>query len=65
MNVLHALWTAEEKEPFEAMARADMKRYREAMAGYKSGASAMNIDSGNESDSGWCLVQASVGMFWG
>ncbi|XP_039117381.1 FACT complex subunit SSRP1 [Dioscorea cayenensis subsp. rotundata] len=44
--------SAEEKEPFEAMARADMKRYREAMAGYKSGASAMNIDSGNESDSG-------------
>ncbi|KAH7651977.1 structure-specific recognition protein 1 [Dioscorea alata] len=44
--------SAEEKEPFEVMARADMKRYREAMAGYKSGASAMNIDSGNESDSG-------------
>ncbi|KAM0932683.1 putative chromatin remodeling & transcriptional activation HMG family [Dioscorea sansibarensis] len=44
--------SAEEKEPFEGMARADMKRYREAMAGYKSGASAMNIDSGNESDSG-------------
>ncbi|KAJ0985546.1 hypothetical protein J5N97_003902 [Dioscorea zingiberensis] len=44
--------TVEEKEPFEAMAQADKKRYREAMAGYKSGASAMNIDSGNESDSG-------------
>lgn len=43
---LHA---AEEKEPFESMARADQKRYKEAMAGYKSGPA--NIDSGNESDS--------------
>lgn len=43
---LHA---AEEKEPFESMARADQKRYKEAMAGYKSGPT--HIDSGNESDS--------------
>ncbi|OAY85475.1 FACT complex subunit SSRP1-A [Ananas comosus] len=42
--------SAEEKEPYEAMARADAKRYKEAMAGYKSGASAINVDSGNESD---------------
>lgn len=41
---------AEEKEPYEAMARADAKRYKEAMAGYKSAASAINVDSGNESD---------------
>lgn len=41
---------AEEKEPYEVMARADAKRYKEAMAGYKSGASAINVDSGNESD---------------
>ncbi|ERN03798.1 FACT complex subunit SSRP1 [Amborella trichopoda] len=41
--------TSEEKEPFEAMARADSKRYKEAMAGYKSAPT--NIDSGNESDS--------------
>ncbi|RRT74676.1 hypothetical protein B296_00002170 [Ensete ventricosum] len=31
--------TAEEKEPYESMAKADTKRYREAMADYKSGAS--------------------------
>eukprot|EP00262_Sarcandra_glabra_P010978 TRINITY_DN26688_c0_g1_i1.p1 TRINITY_DN26688_c0_g1~~TRINITY_DN26688_c0_g1_i1.p1 ORF type:complete len:646 (-),score=160.90 TRINITY_DN26688_c0_g1_i1:244-2181(-) len=42
--------TAEEKEPFESMARADQKRYKEAMAGYKNPAP-VNIDSGNESDS--------------
>lgn len=43
--------TAEEKEPFEAMSRADFKRYKEEMARYKSGGSAMNIDSGGGSDS--------------
>ncbi|XP_020598875.1 FACT complex subunit SSRP1 [Phalaenopsis equestris] len=43
--------TAEEKEPFEAMARADAKRYKEAMAGYKSGGPTINVDSGNESGS--------------
>lgn len=35
------------------MARADSKRYKEAMAGYKSGGAAMHVDSGNESDSEW------------
>ncbi|EHA8587922.1 FACT complex subunit SSRP1 [Cocos nucifera] len=42
--------SAEEKEPFEAMARADSKRYKEAMAGYKSGGPTINVDSGNESE---------------
>ncbi|XP_077217969.1 high mobility group [Tasmannia lanceolata] len=41
--------TAEEKEPYESMARADQKRYKDAMAGYKNAPT--NIDSGNESDS--------------
>ncbi|RWW26120.1 hypothetical protein GW17_00009514 [Ensete ventricosum] len=41
---------AEEKEPYESMAKADTKRYREAMADYKSGGpSTNNMDSG-ESD---------------
>ncbi|KAG0466389.1 hypothetical protein HPP92_017969 [Vanilla planifolia] len=43
--------TAEEKEPYESMAKADAKRYKEAMAGYKSGAPSTNLDSGNESGS--------------
>ncbi|KAL5722625.1 FACT complex subunit ssrp1 [Ranunculus cassubicifolius] len=47
--------TAEEKEPYEAMAKADKKRYSDAMAGYKSSGSGAPvptlIDSGNESDS--------------
>ncbi|XP_010925368.1 FACT complex subunit SSRP1 [Elaeis guineensis] len=42
--------SAEEKEPFEAMARADSKRYKEAMAGYKSGGPTINVDSGDESE---------------
>lgn len=37
---------AEEKEPYESMARADTKRYREAMADYKSGGPSTNMDSG-------------------
>ncbi|CAL9206109.1 FACT complex subunit SSRP1-like [Musa acuminata AAA Group] len=39
---------AEEKEPYESMARADTKRYREAMADYKSGgpSTTTNMDSG-------------------
>ncbi|KAK8926025.1 FACT complex subunit SSRP1 [Platanthera zijinensis] len=44
----------EEKEPYESMAKADTKRYKEAMAGYKSGAggpASVNVDSGNESGS--------------
>lgn len=35
----------EEKEPFEQMARADQKRYKEAMAGYKN---APANDSGDD-----------------
>eukprot|EP01018_Ginkgo_biloba_P011099 Gb_14151 [translate_table: standard] len=42
--------SAEEKEPYESKARADQKRYKEAMADYKSGPST-NVDSGNEPDS--------------
>ncbi|XP_042969708.1 FACT complex subunit SSRP1 isoform X2 [Carya illinoinensis] len=42
--------TAEEKEPYEAKARQDQKRYREEISGYKN-QQPMNIDSGNESDS--------------
>ncbi|URD86576.1 hypothetical protein MUK42_28561 [Musa troglodytarum] len=38
--------TAEEKDPYESMARADTKRYREAMADYKSGGPSTNVDSG-------------------
>ncbi|KAF3326915.1 FACT complex subunit SSRP1-like protein [Carex littledalei] len=41
--------SAEEKEPFETMAKADSKRYKEQMAGYKSGAAA-TVNSGNDSD---------------
>eukprot|EP00252_Welwitschia_mirabilis_P021283 TRINITY_DN5415_c0_g1_i1.p1 TRINITY_DN5415_c0_g1~~TRINITY_DN5415_c0_g1_i1.p1 ORF type:complete len:652 (+),score=167.25 TRINITY_DN5415_c0_g1_i1:276-2231(+) len=41
--------SAEEKAPFEQKAKADQKRYKEAMADYKSGPT--NVDSGNESDS--------------
>lgn len=42
--------SVEEKEPFESKARADKKRYKNAMADYKNGPT-NNIDSGNESDS--------------
>lgn len=41
---------AEEKEPFEAKARADKKRYKDEITGYKN-PQPMNIDSGNDSDS--------------
>ncbi|CAN6456058.1 unnamed protein product [Victoria cruziana] len=41
--------TAEEKERYEAMARADQKRYKDEMAGYKN--VPVNVDSGNEPDS--------------
>ncbi|GAV70260.1 LOW QUALITY PROTEIN: HMG_box domain-containing protein/SSrecog domain-containing protein/Rtt106 domain-containing protein, partial [Cephalotus follicularis] len=40
----------EEKEPYEAKARADKKRYKDQISGYKN-PQPMNIDSGNESDS--------------
>ncbi|XP_043707393.1 FACT complex subunit SSRP1 isoform X1 [Telopea speciosissima] len=49
-RVLGERWkkmTAEEKEPYEAKARVDQKRYKDAMADYKN---PTNIDSGNESD---------------
>ncbi|KAJ4789328.1 FACT complex subunit SSRP1 [Rhynchospora pubera] len=45
--------SSEEKEPYEALAKADSKRYREQMDGYKRGA-ATNADSGNDSD--WSTI---------
>ncbi|KAJ4969072.1 hypothetical protein NE237_015773 [Protea cynaroides] len=51
-RVLGERWkkmTAEEKEPYEAKARADQKRYKEAMADYKN---PINIDSGKELSDG-------------
>lgn len=42
--------TVEEKEPYEAKARQDKKRYKDEISGYKN-PQPMNIDSGNESDS--------------
>ncbi|WCJ31649.1 FACT complex subunit SSRP1 [Euphorbia peplus] len=42
--------TAEEKESYEAKARADKKRYEEEMGGYKN-PQPVNVDSGNETDS--------------
>ncbi|KAI4347620.1 hypothetical protein L6164_008418 [Bauhinia variegata] len=52
-KVLGEKWkkmSAEEKEPHEAKARADKKRYRDEISGYKN-PQPMNVDSGNESDS--------------
>ena len=52
-KVLGDMWkkmSAEEKEPYEARARADKKRYKDEISGYKN-PQPMNIDSGNESDS--------------
>ncbi|KAJ4769081.1 Non-histone chromosomal protein 6 [Rhynchospora pubera] len=45
--------SSEEKEPYEALAKADSKRYREQMDGYKRGA-ATNADSGSDSD--WSTI---------
>ncbi|KAK1312914.1 FACT complex subunit SSRP1 [Acorus calamus] len=42
--------TASEKEPFEAMASADKKRYKDEMAGYDKSAP-VGMDSGAETDS--------------
>ncbi|KAL5806615.1 hypothetical protein ACOSQ4_029348 [Xanthoceras sorbifolium] len=42
--------SAEEKEPYEAKARVDKKRYKDEISGYKN-PKPMNIDSGKESDS--------------
>ena len=37
--LLTATWhSAEEKEPYESMSRADQKRYKAAMTGYMAGA---------------------------
>ncbi|KAK4789581.1 hypothetical protein SAY86_016885 [Trapa natans] len=41
---------AEEKEPYEAKARADKKRYKDQLSDYMN-AQPMQIDSGNDSDS--------------
>lgn len=52
-RVLGEKWknlSAEEKEPYEAKAQADKKRYKDELSGYKN-PQPMNIDSGNESDS--------------
>ncbi|KAI5341027.1 hypothetical protein L3X38_020301 [Prunus dulcis] len=43
--------SVEEKEPYEAKARQDKLRYKDEISGYKN-PQPMNIDSGNESDSG-------------
>lgn len=43
-------YAADEKEPYEAKARADKKRYKDEISGYKN-PQPMNVDSGNESDS--------------
>jgi hypothetical protein len=48
---LHVQYTAEEKEPYEAKAQEDKKRYKDEMSGYNKNPQPMNIDSGNESDS--------------
>ncbi|CAA6666217.1 unnamed protein product [Spirodela intermedia] len=54
-RTLGEMWkkmSAEEKEPYESMANADKKRYKEAMAGYKSGAApVVDVDSGDDSAS--------------
>ncbi|KAF2316234.1 hypothetical protein GH714_041575 [Hevea brasiliensis] len=42
--------SAEEKEPYEAKARADKKRYKDEVSGYRN-PQPVNVDSGNESDS--------------
>ncbi|XP_027152977.1 FACT complex subunit SSRP1 [Coffea eugenioides] len=52
-KVLGERWnkmSAEEKAPYEAKARADKKRYSDEISGYKNPQAAVNIDSGNESD---------------
>lgn len=41
---------AEEKEPYEAKAQVDKKRYKDEISDYKN-PQPMNVDSGNESDS--------------
>ncbi|BBH00336.1 high mobility group [Prunus dulcis] len=48
--------SAEEKEPYEAKARQDKLRYKDEISGYKN-PQPMNIDSGNESDSGFYILK--------
>lgn len=43
-------YAVEEREPYESKARADKKRYKDEISGYKN-PKPMDIDSGNESDS--------------
>ncbi|CAL0299008.1 unnamed protein product [Lupinus luteus] len=53
-RVLGEKWkkmSAEEKEPYEAKARADKIRYKDEISGYNKNPQPMNVDSGNESDS--------------
>uniref|UniRef100_A0A1J3JK75 FACT complex subunit SSRP1 n=1 Tax=Noccaea caerulescens TaxID=107243 RepID=A0A1J3JK75_NOCCA len=53
-KVLGEQWrkmSAEEKEPYEAKAQVDKKRYMDEISDYKNPQQPMNIDSGNESDS--------------
>ncbi|KAH9676373.1 FACT complex subunit SSRP1 [Citrus sinensis] len=52
-RVLGERWkkmSVEEREPYESKARADKKRYKDEISGYKN-PKPMDIDSGNESDS--------------
>lgn len=44
------IFAAEEKEPYEAKARADKIRYRDELSGYKN-AQPANVGLRNESDS--------------
>ncbi|XP_019442642.1 PREDICTED: FACT complex subunit SSRP1-like [Lupinus angustifolius] len=53
-RVLGEKWkkmSAEEKEPYEAKARADKIRYKDEISGYNKTPQPTNVDSGNESDS--------------
>lgn len=50
ISFFFTFYAAEEKEPYEAKARQDKKRYKDELSGYKN-PQPMNIDSGNESDS--------------
>ncbi|XP_024031637.1 FACT complex subunit SSRP1 [Morus notabilis] len=43
--------SVEEKEPYEAKAQQDKKRYKEEISGYKKPTTNQSMDSGNESDS--------------
>ena len=51
LSHLCLICAAEEKEPFEAKAQQDKKRYKEEISGYKN-PQPMNIESEHDSDSG-------------